>query len=312
MQILEDQAEYVLRIEGYKRKRPNSPGSSKRKHFDRANQKRGKQDFTWSPPQDSQKKNPRGPVKGCPEGRHHEEGDESRFTWTAPDTEPHVEPPRPKGWKPLKLTPETVKKIADQRLSEWSKDQEEYAEQQFQIVEQRKRELKTQAKEARKAESSDEEETQEQREANARAAKEQYRRCELMMWKNRIWEKYHPDLKGYYEEKRKLEGKLSICYQGEKYEKMQDFLENRRDWQRSKTFQEEMILKLETARDREFERTERELQTKWFKEDHGDDFLPPELKQKEENPVVLKVQEEVEARRKEEREEEARRLALIT
>jgi hypothetical protein len=140
MQILEDQAEYVIRIEGFKRRRPNSPGSSKRRHFERANQKRGRQDFNWSPTQDSQKTNPRGPVKGCPEDRHQAEGDESRFIWTAPDTEPHVEPPRPEGWKPLVLTPKLVKQIADQRLSEWSKDQEEYTEKQFQEIERRKEE----------------------------------------------------------------------------------------------------------------------------------------------------------------------------
>jgi hypothetical protein len=45
MQILEDQAEYVIRIEGYKRRRPNSPGSSKRHHFERPNQK------PWEPGQ---------------------------------------------------------------------------------------------------------------------------------------------------------------------------------------------------------------------------------------------------------------------
>jgi hypothetical protein len=137
MQILEDQAEYVIQIEGYKRKRPNTPGTSKRRHFERANQKRSRQDFDWSPPQVSQKTNPRCPVKGCPEGRHQAEGDESRFTWTAPDTEPHVEPPRPEGWKPLVLTPKTVKKICDQRLDEWSKDQDEYMEKEFQRVQER-------------------------------------------------------------------------------------------------------------------------------------------------------------------------------
>jgi hypothetical protein len=147
MQILEDRAEYVIRIEGYKRKRPNTPGSSKRKHFERANQKRGRKAFDWSPPQDSQKTNPRGPVKGCPEGRRQAEGDESRFIWKAPDTEPHVEPPRPEGWKPLVLTPKAVKKICDQRLDEWSKDQDEYMEREFQRVEERKRELRESRKE---------------------------------------------------------------------------------------------------------------------------------------------------------------------
>jgi hypothetical protein len=47
-QILEDDAEYILRIEEQKRKRPNTPGSSKSRHFERANQRR-RRDFTWSP-----------------------------------------------------------------------------------------------------------------------------------------------------------------------------------------------------------------------------------------------------------------------
>jgi hypothetical protein len=42
MQILEEDAECVLVIEYQKRKRPNTPGTSKRRHFERANQKRGR------------------------------------------------------------------------------------------------------------------------------------------------------------------------------------------------------------------------------------------------------------------------------
>jgi hypothetical protein len=49
MQILEEEAEYVLRIVQWKRKRPNAPGTSKRKQFERANQKKRKGDFSWSP-----------------------------------------------------------------------------------------------------------------------------------------------------------------------------------------------------------------------------------------------------------------------
>jgi hypothetical protein len=49
LQILEDHAEYVLRIEDQKPRRPNTPGTSKRHDFERASQKRGRQDFTWSP-----------------------------------------------------------------------------------------------------------------------------------------------------------------------------------------------------------------------------------------------------------------------
>jgi tRNA U54 and U55 pseudouridine synthase Pus10 len=58
MQILEEDAEYVLVIEDQKRKRANASGTSKRRHFERANQKRGRGDFQWSPPQekDSHKK----------------------------------------------------------------------------------------------------------------------------------------------------------------------------------------------------------------------------------------------------------------
>jgi hypothetical protein len=48
MQILEEGAEYVLRITERKRKRPNAPGTSKRKHFERADGKKRKGDFSWS------------------------------------------------------------------------------------------------------------------------------------------------------------------------------------------------------------------------------------------------------------------------
>jgi hypothetical protein len=51
MQIIEDDTEYVLVIEEQRRKRPNAPGTSKRRHFERANQKRGRGDFEWHPPQ---------------------------------------------------------------------------------------------------------------------------------------------------------------------------------------------------------------------------------------------------------------------
>jgi hypothetical protein len=137
IQVIEDEAEYVLDIERQKKKRTNAPGTSKRKHFERANQKKRRGDFEWHPPQskESHKNDP-------PRPRRHEEGDSKRFTWTAPDTEPHVEPPRPEGRKPLILTPQKVRKICDQRLEEWSKDQEEYAEKQFQEVQKKLQEQK--------------------------------------------------------------------------------------------------------------------------------------------------------------------------
>jgi hypothetical protein len=143
MQILEDETEYLLVIEDQRRKRPNAPETSKRKHFERANQKRGRRDFEWHPPQQqSPHKNHPGNSEKNQRGGHQEERNSERFTWTAPDTEPHVEPPRSSEAKPLVLTPQTVKKIADQRLKEWSKDQKEYAEQQFQEVQKRKQEQK--------------------------------------------------------------------------------------------------------------------------------------------------------------------------
>jgi hypothetical protein len=133
-QVIDDEAEYVLVIEEQKRKRPNSPGTSKRQHFERANQKRRKKDFEWYAPPGSR-------TSKIERGGELDKEDSKRFTWTAP-TEPHVEPPRPEGWKPLVLTPQKVRSICDQRLKEWSKDQEEYAEQQFQGVQKRIQEQK--------------------------------------------------------------------------------------------------------------------------------------------------------------------------
>jgi hypothetical protein len=150
-QVIDDEAEYVLVIEEQKRKRPNSPGTSKRQHFQRANQKRRRKDFEWyAPPQmSSQKIDPPSHEEGCSRGRHQAGGDSKRFTWTAPITEPHVEPPRPEGWKPLVLTPQLVqlseaaeRKLADERMKEWSKDQEEYTEREFQRVQKLKQDQK--------------------------------------------------------------------------------------------------------------------------------------------------------------------------
>jgi hypothetical protein len=151
MQIIEDNAEHVLVIEEQRRKRPNAPGTSKRKHFERANQKRRRGHFEWHSPQEksSHKKDPPSHEEGRSRGGHHDTEDSKRFTCTAPDTEPHVEPPRPTGWKPLVLVPQLVqlsedaeRKLADQRLKEWSKDQEEYTERQHQEVQRKREEAK--------------------------------------------------------------------------------------------------------------------------------------------------------------------------
>jgi hypothetical protein len=113
MQILEAEAEYLLIIRGRRKKEPNAPGSSKRKHYERANQKKWKRDFEWPPPQQSIVK-------------------------------PKVEPPRPPGWKPFVITPqaiqtqEEVRRIASQRLKEWGKDQEEYMKREHELMEEKR------------------------------------------------------------------------------------------------------------------------------------------------------------------------------
>jgi hypothetical protein len=42
--------EYQLEITRRKRRQPNAPGSSRRRHLDRANSRKTKSDFIWSPP----------------------------------------------------------------------------------------------------------------------------------------------------------------------------------------------------------------------------------------------------------------------
>jgi hypothetical protein len=147
-QVIDDEADYVLVIEEQKRRRPNSPGTSKRQHFQRANQKRRRKDFEWyAPPQSrpQQKVDPPSHEEGSLRGGHQTDEDSKRFAWTAAITEPRVEPPRPEGWKPLTLAPqliqlseEGIRKLADERMKEWSKDQEEHAEKQFREVQKRK------------------------------------------------------------------------------------------------------------------------------------------------------------------------------
>jgi hypothetical protein len=46
-----DEDELKLEVYGKKTRTPNSPGSSKRRHFDRPNQRRSKKSFSWVPPQ---------------------------------------------------------------------------------------------------------------------------------------------------------------------------------------------------------------------------------------------------------------------
>jgi hypothetical protein len=46
-----DGAELKLEVYAKKTRTPNSPGPSKRKHFDRSNQRRSKKSFSWVPPQ---------------------------------------------------------------------------------------------------------------------------------------------------------------------------------------------------------------------------------------------------------------------
>jgi hypothetical protein len=86
LQILEEQAEFKLSIEARLRRTPNAPGTSKRKHFEAANQKRRKDDFTWSP------------------GDQPEQTKRQTRKQQTRTSEPHVEPPRPPGWTPLVLT----------------------------------------------------------------------------------------------------------------------------------------------------------------------------------------------------------------
>jgi hypothetical protein len=47
---VKDQDELRLEIWGKKVRTPNRPGTSKRKHFDRPDQKRSRKSFTWTPP----------------------------------------------------------------------------------------------------------------------------------------------------------------------------------------------------------------------------------------------------------------------
>jgi hypothetical protein len=77
MQVLEEEAESMIRIESRKCKRPNALGSSKGRRFELVNQRKRKADFVWSP-KPSQSEHPI-PYTGSP----------------------RIGPPRPPGWKHL-------------------------------------------------------------------------------------------------------------------------------------------------------------------------------------------------------------------
>jgi hypothetical protein len=47
----------------------------------------------------------------------------------------------------VQLSDEAERKLADERMKEWSKNQEEYTEKQFREIEERKKVLKSQAEE---------------------------------------------------------------------------------------------------------------------------------------------------------------------
>jgi hypothetical protein len=81
MQILEAEAEFLLIIRGRRKKKPNAPGTSKGKHYERANQKKGKREFTWAPQQER---------------------------IVQPTVQPKVEPPRSPDWKPLVIKPQAI------------------------------------------------------------------------------------------------------------------------------------------------------------------------------------------------------------
>jgi hypothetical protein len=60
MKVLEEKAAYIVRIEDQRGGRPNAPGSSKSRHYERANQKRSRWSFSWSaPPEKGPKNEPR-------------------------------------------------------------------------------------------------------------------------------------------------------------------------------------------------------------------------------------------------------------
>jgi hypothetical protein len=50
LKIAEEGDDFQLEITGRKKRQPNAPGSSRRRHFDRANSRKTKRDFVWSPP----------------------------------------------------------------------------------------------------------------------------------------------------------------------------------------------------------------------------------------------------------------------
>jgi hypothetical protein len=280
MQILEDETEYVLVVEDQRRKRPNAPGTSKRRHFERANQKRGRRDFEWHPPQEqsSHKNHPPGSEKNLSRG-HQNEVNSERFTWTAPDTEPHVEPPGPEGWKPLvlepqrvKLSAESVRKLADKRLGEWSKDQEEYTEQKFQEIERKKKELKAQAPEAKKAEIERQKQGAREKAEAEQAMKEKAVKAEIrkreefeakekmrQMYRDQIWE-CRTTLKS-------IEDELEQPSNGLGYKEKHEYLERRKALNEEQKDVEQEIDKPCKMMQDSIEMKLTTLKMKWRKED---------------------------------------------
>jgi hypothetical protein len=136
MQVLEEEVDYIIRIEKRKRRRLKAPGSSKRKHSERADQKRRRGDLTWIP-------NPEQDPHPKVEPQSHEAKRRDQ-----PKPEPHVETPRPDGWKPLVPTPkilrtqEDVMREANKKLAGSGKDQEKYMKREHVLMEKKREEDK--------------------------------------------------------------------------------------------------------------------------------------------------------------------------
>jgi hypothetical protein len=148
VQMMEEEAEYLIVIKARKKRRPNAPGTSKRKHYERPNQgKRKASDFVWDPQ-----------VQPAPSQPPRSNG-----------RSPRIESPRPPGWKPLVLTPQLVKlteegkrRLADQRMKEWGKDQEEYTKREHELAEEKRLAQREQDRQEREAQQKLEEENTEE------------------------------------------------------------------------------------------------------------------------------------------------------
>jgi hypothetical protein len=101
----------------------------------------------------------------------------------------------------VQLSDEAERKLADQRMKEWSKDQEEYTERQFQEIEQKKKELKTQAEGAAREKAEIERQNQEARE---KIEAEQHKKEEKIIRKAKV-EKYWDEVERQQTIERKAE-----------------------------------------------------------------------------------------------------------